>query len=488
MCTCVGLVLAMVTTVNTALPVLAEALGAGQAQQTWIVDAYTLVLAALVLPAGALGDRYGRRGVLIIGLVVFALSCAVPLVVDSAGWLIVSRAVTGLGAALIMPATLSIITASFPPGRRSRAIGVWAAIAGLGGLLGLALAGLELQRYSWHAVFVAPAVLAVVLAVCAATVPTSRDRQARPLDPLGTALSALSLGVLVFGILESAEHGWDSLEVIGSLVAGVLLAALFVRVELRRRYPLLDVRLFADRMFAAGSLSVTLQFTAAFGALYGLAQYLQLVQGYSPLKSGLALWPIAVTTLPLALVSAWLSERFGMRVVSCVGLLIIVTGMVLIGRFDPGTSYSTLAVAVAVLGGGLGLTAPPATAAIIDSVPEDKYGVASAVNDATREVGAALGIALAGSVLTAGYTHRMTGATASLPPLARAAADNSIAAALPIAQRLGAAGRGLATAAQSAFSHGMWLSCLVLAAIVFAGMLTLLCLRLPRARRDSAPR
>ncbi|HET6503250.1 MAG TPA: MFS transporter, partial [Amycolatopsis sp.] len=277
MCAAVGLVIAMVTIVNTALPVLARATGVSQAQQTWIVDVYTLVLAALVLPAGALGDRWGRRGVLIAGLVLFALSCGVPLVSGSAGVLIASRAVTGVGAALIMPATLSIINASFPAGRRGRAIGVWAAVAGLGGLLGLIVAGLLLQRFSWHAVFVAPAVLAVVLAVAATTVPTSRDRHARPFDLPGAALSTVSIAALVFGILRAADDGWTSTVVLAALAAGILLGAAFARWERRREDPLLDVRLFTDRDFATGSLSVTLQFAAAFGALFGLAQYLQLV-------------------------------------------------------------------------------------------------------------------------------------------------------------------------------------------------------------------
>lgn len=486
MCASVGLVIAMVTIVNMALPALTRDIGASQSEQTWIVDAYTLVLAALVLPAGALADRYGRRGMLVTGLVVFALSSALPSVVDSAGWLIASRAVTGLGAALIMPATLSIITASFPAGRRGRAIGIWAAVAGLGGLIGLILAGLVLRHYSWHATFLVPAVLAVLLVAVGWTIPTSRDRHTRPFDALGAITSAAAIGAIVFGILRSADHGWDNVVVIGSLVGGSVLMVVFVGIERCREHPLLDVRLFTNRAFTTGALSVTLQFTAAFGAFYTLALYLQLVEGYSALKAGLVLWPIAVSLLPLALVAAPLAERFRLRPVTGVGLLIVALGMVLLGRLDPAQGYASLAITLCVLGAGIGITAPPATAAIIENVPPDKFGVASAVNDATRETGAALGIALAGSILSAGYTHSMATASATLhlPPTAQQTAEESLPAALHIAERLGPAGRALAEASRSAFLHGMWVGMVTLACVIAAGVVVLACLPRTRHRQD----
>ncbi|WP_236791111.1 MFS transporter [Amycolatopsis sp. GM8] len=481
MCAAVGLVIGMVTIVNTALPALAADTGVSQAQQTWIVDVYTLVLAALVLPAGALGDRYGRRGVLIIGLVVFALSCAAPLVTGSAGWLVASRAVTGLGAALIMPATLSIINASFPPGRRGSAIGLWAAVAGVGGLLGLIVAGLLLRHFSWHSVFLAPAVLAAVLAVAACTVPTSREARPRPFDIAGALLSALAVGALVFGILRAADLGWGNAVVLCSLAAGIVLGAVFAWFESRHPEPLLDIRLFANRAFGVGALSVTLQFTAAFGALFSLAQYLQLVRGYDPLTSGLVLWPIGVSLLPLSMASAPLARRLGLRTLTCAGLVIVAAGIVLLGRLGPHSGYPALAVAVFVLGGGLGLTAPAATSAIIDNVPPDKYGVASAVNDATREVGAALGIALAGSILSATYTDSVRPAVAALPGPLRDAAEGSLAGALAVAQRYDP---GLVATARAAFAQGMWFSLLALAVIVAAGTVVIACIRRRRPDED----
>jgi EmrB/QacA subfamily drug resistance transporter len=481
-CTGVALVISTVSTVSTALPVLAASLGASQTQQTWIVDAYTVVLAALVLPAGALGDRYGRRGTLTAGLVVFALSCAVPLEVNSIGAMIASRALTGLGAALIMPSTLSLITASFPAGGRGRAIGIWAAVAGLGGLLGIIMAGLVLRHFSWHGVFLVPALLAVALAIAACWVPAG-ERVTRPLDLAGAVLSALAVGALIFGILESADDGWSGPVVIGSLAAAVVLGAVFVRTELRRAHPMLDVRLFRDRALAIGSLSTSLQFTAAFGVMYGAIQYLQLVKGYSPLASGLALWPVAVTLLPLALVSARLAERIGLRPVTCAGLAAVALGTVLTGRLGLHDGYLPTGIAVGILGAGIGLAGPAATAAIMDSVPAHSYGVGSAINDVTREAGTALGIALTGSILSAGYQRQMAAAAAGLPPAVRHAVTSSIATALPAAARLGGPGRGLADAARAAFCHANWLSSATLACVVAAGAVAALCLRARRLVR-----
>ncbi|MGW4523732.1 MFS transporter [Amycolatopsis sp. NPDC004378] len=469
MCTAVGLVIAMVTIVNAALPALAGDTGASQAEQTWIVDVYTLVLAALVLPAGALGDRFGRRGVLVAGLLVFALGCAAPVFLETSAWLVVARAVTGLGAAMIMPATLSIINASFPPERRGRAIGIWAAVAGIGGLGGLVLAGVLLQHFSWHSVFLGPAVFSVVLVVASLTVPTSRDPRPQRFDVMGAVLGALAIGGVVFGILRVADRGWGDGVVLGSIAAGLVLGVLFVGYELRRAAPLLDVRLFGNAAFAAGSVSVTVQFTAAFGMFYALAQYLQLVQGYSALKSGLALWPVAVSLFPLALASAPLVRRFGLRAVTCGGLAVIGAGMILIGQLTVDSGYVALAVAVCVLGGGIGVTAPAATSAILDNVAPSQYGVASAVNDATREVGAALGIALVGSVLSAAYTDSVRSAVSALPPPARDAAEGSLAGALAVAG--GQPGSPLVASARAAFAHGMGIGMLALAAVVAAGIL-----------------
>lgn len=480
MCAGVALVLAMVTIVNTALPALAAATGVSQTVQTWIVDVYTLVLAAVVLPAGALGDRYGRRGTLVLGFAVFALSCATPLFAETSGWLIAARALTGLGAGLIMPATLSIITASFPSEQRGRAIGIWAAVAGLGGLAGMVFAGLLLARFSWHSVFLAPAVFAAVLAIAALTVPDSREPEKRAFDTGGAVLSAAAIGALVFGILRAADLGWTSPVVLGGLVAGVALFAVFAWFETRRDHPLLDVRLFLDRAFATGSIAITVQFTAGFGALYAIGQYLQLVHGYTPLKAGLVLWPIAVSLFPGALVSPLLGKRFGDWQVMVAGLVVEAVGVVLLARLGPDSGYPALAIAACVLGGGFGLTTPIATTSILENLPPGKYGVGSAVNDATREIGAALGIALAGSVLSSGYSAYVHPSVATLPPVARDAAEGSLAGAVVLAERLGPLGGPLAHAARAAFTHAMWYALLSLDVVVVAGMLAVVTLRARR--------
>lgn len=475
-CAAVALVMCMVTTVSTALPYLGASLRASQSQQTWIVDAYTVVLAALVLPAGALGDRYGRRGTLVAGLVVFAAGCALPLAADSVTLMIAARALTGLGAAFIMPSTLSLITASYPADGRGRAIGIWAAGAGLGGLIGVVLTGLILQHYSWHGVFVVPALLAAALAAAALAVPSSSEA-ARPFDLRGSGLSALAVGIGIFGILESANDGWFSPLVIGALSAAAGLGAGFAWAELRQAEPMLDVRLFRNPVLAIGAVSVTLQFIAAFGVMYAVTQYFQLIQGYSPLGSGTALWPVAVVMLPMAPFSARLAEKIGVRPVTFAGLVAVAAGTLLVGRLGPHSGYLPAGIAVGVLGGGIGLAGPSGTAAIMDSVPKESYGVGSALNDVTRELGAALGIALAGSILSGGYTRQITEAAGLLPPAARSAAESSVAAALPVAAKLGPQGKALAAAVKAAFCHGMWLSSLTLAIVVAAGAIGILFLR-----------
>jgi MFS family permease len=386
-----------------------------------------------------------------------------------------------------MPSTLSLITASFPADGRGRAIGIWAGIAGLGGMLGIFMTGLILQHYSWHGVFLVPAVLAVALAIAGCTVRPSRERVARPLDLPGAGLSALAVGALISGILQSADDGWGSPVVIGALVAAVVLGAVFIWTELRRAHPMLDMRLFGNRALTLGSMSMIVQFIAAFGAIYGVTQYLQLVLGYSPLVSGLALWPVAVSMMPLAVVSAYLAERIGLRLVTGAGLAVVVAGTVLVGRLGPHSPYLSTAIAVAVLGAGIGLAGPAGTAAIMDNIPADSYGVGSAINDVTREIGAALGIALAGSIMSSGYTHRMTAAAAALPPGARHAVTSSIATALPVAARLAGPGRAVADAARAAFCHGMWISSAAIAGVVAVGAIAALLVRTPaRPRRPES--
>jgi EmrB/QacA subfamily drug resistance transporter len=463
-CLAVALVMAAVASLTTTLPELARDTGASQTQATWIVDAYTLVLACLLLPAGAVGDRRGRRGLLLAGLAVFAVASAVPVVVHTPEWVIVCRAVSGLGAALVMPATLSILSTEFPAQQAARAVGVWAGFAGAGGALGLLGAGTLLAAWSWQSVFAATALLALVLAVGGCFLPASRETSAPRLDVAGAALSAVAVGLVVFGVIEAPDHGWTSGVVLAALCGGVLAGAGFVVVERRRAAPLLDVRLFGARGFGAGSASMTVQFLATFGVFYLLMQHLQLVWGYSPLHAGLALAPMTVPLIAIAVIAPWLAERVGLRVMTGTGLALITVALVGVGTVGVDQDYPRLVLFLALFGAGLGTAGAPATTAILRGVPREKQGVASAVNDATREIGAAVGIALAGSLLAGGYRAHLTLPATGLPAAARSQADNSLAAALQLAART-PGGERVAAAARLAFVHGMHEAYLVLAVL-----------------------
>ena len=400
MCFALATVVSAVSSLNVAIPDLARDTGATPTQLQWIVDAYALVFAGLLLPAGALGDRLGRRRILLAGLAVFGLGAAAATQVSDPGTLIGIRAFMGVGAALIMPTTLSIITANFPPGERDRAVGAWAGVAGGSALLGLLFSGALLEFAHWPAVFGLSLGLAAIAFVGTLRfVPAHDVREPKPLDPVGAVLSALSLSALVWAFIEGPQRGWTDGLVVTGFVGAVVLGIAFVAWELRRPEPMLDPRLFALRGFSAGSLSVFVQFFAAFGVIFVLLQYLQLVLGYSPLEAGAALAPMAVMMITVAPRVPRLVERFGVRPIGPVGLALMAAGLTIISAMGVGSSYWHLLAGGLVLGLGMALATTPATAAIVESLPEAKQGVASAVNDAAREVGGALGIAVLGSVL-----------------------------------------------------------------------------------------
>jgi EmrB/QacA subfamily drug resistance transporter len=400
MCVALATVVSAVSSLNVALPDMARDTGATPTQLQWVVDAYALVFAGLLLFAGALGDRFGRRRVLLAGLGIFGAGALVATTVGDPDALIGIRAVMGLGAALIMPTTLSIITSAFPPGERDRAVGAWAGVAGGSALLGLLVSGTLLELASWPAVFVLNVVLAAIAALGTLRfVPARERRETAPLDLGGALLSAAALFALVWGFIEGPQRGWTDGLIAAAFGAALVLGAAFVVWELRREQPLLDPRLFALRGFSAGSLSVFVQFFAAFGVIFVLLQYLQLVLGYSPLEAGAALAPMALVMVAVAPRVPRLVARVGVRPVGPAGLALMAAGLTVISTMGVGSSYWHLLAGGLLLGLGMALAATPATTAIVDSLPEDKQGVASAVNDAAREVGGALGIAVLGSVL-----------------------------------------------------------------------------------------
>jgi EmrB/QacA subfamily drug resistance transporter len=483
MCLALVLVIAGVSMLAVSLPAVGEDLGLSQTNLTWVADAYALTLASLLLFAGALGDRFGRRRALLVGIVLFGLGSLASGFAESGGTLIAFRALTGLGGALIMPGTLSTITSVFPPEERARAVGIWAGFAGAGGTLGMLGAGWLLGDHSWQSIFFVTAVVAALTFVAiVAFVPDTRSSEHVGLDPMGTVLSALGIGALVLGIIEGPIRGWSHPLTVTSLAAGVVLSVAFVLWELRTEHPLLDPRLFRYRGFAVGSASLLVLFVALFGLFLVILQYLQLLLGYTPLKAAVALLPMTFLMIPLSAAAAPLSMRYGMKLVSGTGLAVTSVGMLAFSTLDAASGFEALLICQMLLAVGIGLAMTPATNAIVSSLPAAKQGVASAVNDTTREIGTALGIALMGSMFNTGYRQAIDDHLDGLSVDVADQAREAPGLALQVAGTLGDRGDALASAATDAFASGMRLS-MVVGATLLLGAAAFVWLRGP-SRQD----
>ena len=465
-CADVLLVIASMVALNAALPDLAVETSATQTQLTWVIDGYTLALACLLLLAGALGARYGRRGALLAGLAIFGVASLAPVVWDSPTQIIAARAVAGFGAAFIMPATLSLLTAAFPKSERNKAVGIWAGVAGSAAIVGFLGTGTLLHFFPWQSIFYAFGAAAVVLFGLTCTIGSSRDESAAPVDWLGGGLIGAAIAVFVLGVIEAPHRGWTDPAVLVCMAAGVAIAAVFTRVQLRREHPLLDVRLFGRPDFATGAVGITFLFFANFGFFFVAMQFMQLVLGYSPITTAFALTPLVFPVLILSATVHLYLPRFGLRAVVTVGLLMLATGLFCMRTLEAESSYLDLAWPLLIMASGIGLCTAPTTSAIMGAVPDEKQGVASAVNDATREIGAALGIAVAGSVLAAGYQHALAPNVGAFPDQTREAATESLAYALSVAEQMGPMGAQLAALAESAFLHAMDQALLVLSAVI----------------------
>jgi EmrB/QacA subfamily drug resistance transporter len=485
MCLALGTVVSAVSSLNVALPSVARDTHASQTELQWVIDAYALVFAVFLLPAGAVGDRYGRRRILLAGLGVFGAASAVAMLLHTAGGLVAVRAILGLGAALIMPATLSIITTTFPREQRAAAVSIWAGVAGGSAILGLLVSGTLLEWFSWQSVFGLNVVLAAIAtAGTVAVVPARQDRSAARLDPIGGLLTAAALGGLVYAVIEGPELGWTDPVTLGGFALAAVLLPAFVAWELRTPAPMLDPRLFRERRFSAGTLSITLQFFAFFGFVFLGLQYLQLVRGDSPLVAALSLVPMALGVIAMSRVSPRLVERAGHSPIAVLGLLAMAAGMTVLSLVDTGSSYWLLLAGLLPLGIGMGLCTAPSTDAIVESLAEDKQGIASAVNDAAREVGGALGIAVLGSILNAQYRSGVAGATAALPDRLAGAVEKSLGFTLQLAgsqPRL----RSLAQTAKAEWVSGLG-TALAAGAVVLAvsAVIVGLLLRGERATRN----
>ena len=454
MCLSLVMIVMAVSSLNVALPTLQSELDVSAAMLQWIVDAYALVFAGLLLTAGALGDRFGRKGALLAGLAVFGAGALVSGFAGSASVIIAGRAVQGAGAALVMPATLSLITAIFPPEERQRAIGVWVGFAGAGGALGPVVSGALLEKFWWGSAFLVNVPIVAVTAVAVAVYsPRSRDDSATPLDPRGAVLSLLGLGALLFGIIEGPERGWTNGLVVATFIAAAVFLVGFLRWERVAPHPMLPLRFFADRRFSVGSAVVTTSFFVMFGFFFLFSLYLQFARGYSPLEAGLATLPFAATIALVSPRSTMLAARLGAGKAIAVGFGLVAGGMAVLTLVDVETPYLVLVGAMVLLSAGMGVTAAPATGSIMSAVPMAKAGVGSAVNDTTRELGGALGIAVFGSLVNSAYRANIDLAGLGLPPGAAGPAEESVGAAAGVAAQVGGQqGTDLVTRAATAFT------------------------------------
>lgn len=487
MITALVAVIASVSGLNVAQTDLAIDLGASQNAVLWIINAYTIALAALLLPIGAVGDRWGRKPVLLSGLAVFGLASLAAALAPTVPLMIAARVAAGVGAAMIMPVTLSVITSSFPPEDRSRAIGIWAGFAGSGGILGLFFASFMVDIVTWRWMFVLPLALVAVSAVMTLiAVPNSREHNEHRFDIGGSLLSALAIGGIVLGVHEGPERGWSDPIAIAGIVVGVLAAVAFVVWELRQHDPLLDMSAFRDRGLSSGSSTLLIVFAVMFGIFLVLFPYLQAVLGWSALKSAAGLLPMAIVMMPTSTVAPRIAGRFGSRLTMITGVSLFGAGLVTLAlRASVEGGYMSILPGLMILGFGMGLTMTPATEAITATLPAEKQGVASALNDTSRELGGALGVALLGSILSSGYRSAIEPALDGLPPEAAELAKEGIGSAFAAAADAGADAPRIIDAAQHAFVDG-WVSSMWVGVAMASVALVILIVRGPGTAKATA--
>jgi EmrB/QacA subfamily drug resistance transporter len=467
---CLSLAVVMIAngSLNIALPALAQDLDASPSALQWMVDGYALVFAGLLFTAGTLGDRFGRKGALQAGLVLFLLAAVLATFATSAGQLIACRALMGVAAAFVMPSTLSILTSVFPPEERGRAIALWAGIAAGAAALGPVTTGFLLEHFWWGSVFLVNVPLIVLALVAGARlVPRSPDRGTEPLDLPGALLSIVAIATLVYAIIEAPAHGWASSQTLLAFAASAVLLGAFLLREHRAAHPMIDLALFRDVRFSVASAGIALSFFAMFGTFFLVTQYLQLVLGYRPVAAGLTMLPISLTMMVLAPQAPKLVARFGAARVVGAGLGLTSLGLVSFSTLGTSSPIGLIYVAYVPMMIGMSVSMSPLTTLIMSSVPHHRAGIGSAMNDTTRELGGALGVAVLGSLLTTGFAGSIGPALGGLDPDASASASTGLAGALDVARRLpGDAGTALVEAARSAYVEGMGTAALAAAGVV----------------------
>lgn len=477
LCLSVLLVVVDNTIVNVALPTISRDLNASTTDLQWIVDAYTLVFAGLLLVGGNLGDRLGRRRMLQAGLALFAVTSLAAAVSRTSGELIAARAAMGVAAALIYPATLALLNNVFTDAReRAMAIGIWSGVSGLAVAIGPVSGGLLLRHFAWGSVFYVNVPIVIIALIAGRLLlPESRDPKAGRFDPLGAVTSAAGISLLTWSIIEAPRHGWATPATIGGIAGALAILALFAVHQARRPDPMLDVRLFRNPRFTAASAAIALAFFGLFGFIFLITQYFQAVRGYNPLHAGVATLPFAIVTGGLSPVAIIAMKRAGTKLVVTAGMLLMSGGFVVAATTPQGGSYwGQIVIAMALMAAGLAFTASPATDAIMGALPPDKAGAGSAVNDTTREVGGTLGVAIVGSVLSSAYGSHVTSALAHLgaPHAITSLASQSIESGLGVAAHFPPALQATASeAARQSFMTGLHGGSWVAAAATVVGAL-----------------
>ena len=466
--------------INVALPTLQRELDASVTSLQWIVDAYALVFACLLLAGGAIGDRFGRKRVLQVGLVLFAAFSGIAAFAGSSAGLIIWRGAMGIGAALVFPATLAIITNLFiDPVERAKAIGLWSAVSGMAVAFGPVAGGFLLEHFWWGSVFLVNIpIVAVALVVGHFLIPESREPERHTFDAVGLVLSVVAVGALVLTVIESPKWGWGSAASIAGFAVAIAALALFVRYELRREHPLLEVGFFRNPRFSAATGSIGIAFFCLFGFTFLVTQYFQFVRGYDPLASGVRTLPFAVGAGVTAPIAARLALRWGTTRVVALGLFNMSVGFFIMSRVEADTAYwGPIIVSMLIMSSGLSLVTSPSTDAVMGSLPREKAGVGSAVNDLSREVGGVLGVAVTGSVFLSLYSPRLVELFTAVPGLVPALpegvlddAEESVGAAFAVAQQSpDAAQPQVLSAVSESFMHGFGMACLVVSVAALIG-------------------
>ena len=476
------------TILNVALPTIRTELDASSSQLQWIVDSYLLVFAVLLLIAGTLGDRFGRKKALTVGLLIFGAGSVLAAMSGSSTELIASRALMGVGAAAIMPTTLSILTNIFPEDERPKAIAIWAAVSGMGIAIGPISGGWLIEHFAWSSIFLVNIpIVAAGLIAGAILIPESRDPAPKALDFPGAGLSIAGLTAIVWGLIEASERGWTNPTILGAFAVGAAIIGMFIAWERRTDHPMLDVSVFRNLRFSAASLAVGFVFFALMGVVYFLTTYLQSVMGYDALEAGVRMLPVVGGLVAATKLSLALTERFGTKFVVAMGLSTVGAALFVLAGAGVDTGYGRVAIALGMMGFGMSLAMSPATESIMGSLPKAKAGIGSAMNDVVREVGGTLGVAVLGSVLASSYGNGMDGAVHGLPTDAAEAASDSVGGAHDVAAQLGGdAAVQLTQVANQSFVDAMSTTATLAAGVALAGALIAAAFLPSRARAPRA--